>query len=97
MGNDNLALLIPQAGRSKTSSPSGSVTQGCLLRVHMCLVGRSQDVSSPLPLVSPQQLRGKAITVELILAVGRCARYLSQQTGAARFFGMLLARDKNMS
>jgi hypothetical protein len=28
---------------------SGSLTQGCFLRVHMCLVGRSQDVSSSVP------------------------------------------------
>ena len=34
---------------SKTSSPSGSKTHGCFLRVHMCLVGRSQDVSSSVP------------------------------------------------
>jgi hypothetical protein len=30
---------------SKTSSPSGSMIQGCLLWVHTRLVGRSQDVS----------------------------------------------------
>jgi hypothetical protein len=28
---------------------SGSVTQCCFLRVHMCRVGRSQDVSSSVP------------------------------------------------
>ena len=27
----------------------GQLTQGCFLRVHMCLVGRSQDVSSSAP------------------------------------------------
>jgi hypothetical protein len=47
---------------SKISSPSGSMTQGCFLRVHMRLVGRSQEVLSNVPprtratpsLVSPQ-------------------------------------------
>src|SRR5580698_7593601 len=34
---------------SNSSSPSRNVTQGCLLRVHICRVGRSHDVSSRLP------------------------------------------------
>jgi hypothetical protein len=34
---------------SKTSAPSASVIQGCLLRLQMCRVGRSQDVSSSVP------------------------------------------------
>ena len=39
---------------SKFRPPSGSGTHGCLLRVQMCTVGRSQDVSSRLP---PRTLR----------------------------------------
>ncbi len=40
-----------QAGgcASKISSPGAKVIHGCLLRVQMCRVGRSQDVSSRLP------------------------------------------------
>jgi hypothetical protein len=40
-----------QAGgcASKISSPGANVTRGCLLRVQMCRVGRSHDVSSRLP------------------------------------------------
>jgi hypothetical protein len=40
-----------QAGgcASKISSPSANVIHGCLLRVQMCRVGRSHDVSSRLP------------------------------------------------
>src|SRR5437762_13230643 len=34
---------------SKLRSPSGSATQGCLLRVQKCTVGRSQEVSSSVP------------------------------------------------
>ena len=34
---------------SKLRSPSGSVIQGCLLRVHRCTVGRNQEVSSKVP------------------------------------------------
>src|SRR4051812_16158776 len=34
---------------SKTSSPSAKVIQGCLLRVQICRVGRSQEVSSSVP------------------------------------------------
>ena len=34
---------------SNVSSPSAKVTQGCLLRVHICRVGLSQDVSSSVP------------------------------------------------
>jgi len=34
---------------SKLRSPLGSVTQGCLLRVQKCTVGRSQEVSSSVP------------------------------------------------
>src|ERR1700722_16291740 len=34
---------------SKASSPSAKVIQGCLLRVQICRVGRSQDVSSSVP------------------------------------------------
>jgi hypothetical protein len=34
---------------SKTRSPSGRVTQGCLLRVQKCIVGRSHEVSSNVP------------------------------------------------
>jgi hypothetical protein len=43
-----------------------------------------------LPLVIAPWLRGDAIINELTLSASRCARYLSQQTGAARFFGCLL-------
>src|SRR5260370_30866687 len=49
-------LTTPRSGASyaggafsKTSSPSASKTQGCLLRVQMCRVGRSHDVSSRVP------------------------------------------------
>jgi hypothetical protein len=34
---------------SKLRSPSGSMIQGCLLRIHRCTVGRSHDVSSSVP------------------------------------------------
>ena len=34
---------------SKLRSPTGSVIQGCLLRVHRCTVGRNHDVSSSVP------------------------------------------------
>ena len=34
---------------SKLRSPTGSAIQGCLLRVHKCIVGRNQDVSSSVP------------------------------------------------
>jgi hypothetical protein len=34
---------------SKRRSPSGSVIQGCLLRVHKCTVGRNHEVSSSVP------------------------------------------------
>src|SRR4051794_24619052 len=34
---------------SKSSSPSAKVTHGCLLRVQICRVGRSQEVSSSVP------------------------------------------------
>jgi len=34
---------------STISSPSAKVTQGCLLRVQICRVGRSHDVSSSVP------------------------------------------------
>jgi hypothetical protein len=39
---------------SKLRLPSGSPTQGCLLRVQKCTVGRSQEVSSRVP---PRTLR----------------------------------------
>ena len=39
---------------SKFRPPSGIGTQGCLLRVQMCAVGRSQEVSSRVP---PRTLR----------------------------------------
>jgi hypothetical protein len=40
-----------QAGGSlsNTSSPSAKMTHGCFLLAQMCLVGRSQDVSSRVP------------------------------------------------
>src|SRR5258707_1226914 len=34
---------------SKQRSPSGSVIHGCLLRVQICAVGRSHEVSSNVP------------------------------------------------
>ena len=34
---------------SKLRSPTGSVIQGCLLRVHRCTVGRNHEVSSSVP------------------------------------------------
>jgi len=34
---------------AKLWSPSGSVIQGCLLRVHRCTVGRNHEVSSSVP------------------------------------------------
>jgi hypothetical protein len=34
---------------SNISSPSANATHGCLLRVQMCRVGRSHDVSSSVP------------------------------------------------
>jgi hypothetical protein len=39
----------PRGWVSKIWPPSGSVTQGCLLRVHRCTVGRSHEVSSSVP------------------------------------------------
>ena len=39
---------------SKFRPPSGIGTQGCLLRVQICAVGRSQEVSSSVP---PRTLR----------------------------------------
>src|SRR5258707_7257071 len=47
---------------SKTSSPSANETHDCLLRVQMCRVGRSHDVSSSVParIHATRSLRGLA-------------------------------------
>jgi len=42
-------------------SPSGSVTQGCVLRVQKCAVGRSQEVSSSVPARSATKVPGGAV------------------------------------
>jgi hypothetical protein len=52
----------PSAGCvSKRMSPSGSVTQGCALRVQKCAVGRSQEVSSSVPARSATKVPGGAV------------------------------------
>jgi len=46
--------IISAGWVSKLRSASGNATQGCLLRVQKCTVGRSQEVSSRVP---PRTLR----------------------------------------
>jgi hypothetical protein len=46
--------IISAGWVSKLRSPSGNATQGCLLRVQKCTVGRSQEVSFRVP---PRTLR----------------------------------------
>ena len=52
----------PSAGCvSKRVSPSGSVTQGCALRVQKCTLGRSQEVSSSVPARTATKPPGGAV------------------------------------